>query len=88
MDIYQLIIIPMQRTIAGVTGAAALLAAGFVFAGTEKIAVCHFTGSEGNPFEVISIADRAFPAHEEHGDFALPESGVCEDGGGGGGDPQ
>jgi hypothetical protein len=50
------------------------------FAVAEKVDLCHATGSASNPFEVISVADSAFPAHQAHGDFVVPGSGDCSDG--------
>lgn len=53
-------------------------------ASVTKVGVCHATGSIEHPYELITIADVAFPAHEAHGDFVAPENGDCS---GGGGDP-
>ena len=34
-----------------------------------KVTICHRTGSETRPFEVITVAASAVPAHEGHGDL-------------------
>jgi len=65
------------------TGVALLAIFGIAFAGQEKVAICHATSSTENPFVLIEIAAPAFAAHEAHGDFLVPESGDCSDGGGG-----
>jgi hypothetical protein len=35
----------------------------------EKFTICHRTGSETDPFQVISVAASAVPAHEARGDL-------------------
>ena len=65
-------------------GAAALLSGAFVAgAAAEKVTICHFTGSETNLYEVISVSANAWyddssHGHAGHGDFELPDSGICE----------
>ena len=51
-----------ETTTAAVTHAAA------------KTEVCHATGSETNPYELITVADAAYPAHVEHGDASPGEA--------------
>lgn len=74
----------MLKKIIAAVSFSSLVPFGIAFAGQDKIVVCHVTDSESNPYVVIAIADAAFPTHEAHGDFALPESGDCSDTGGGG----
>lgn len=40
-----------------------------------KTEVCHATGSETNPYRLITVADAAYPAHVAHGD-AIPGAAV------------
>lgn len=56
---------------------------GVAFASSEKVEMCHVTGSEKNPYVVIGVSSKSFDAHVAQGDFLLPESGECTDGGGG-----
>jgi hypothetical protein len=55
----------------------------------EKVTICHRTGSETNPFVVITISAKAWPAHQRHGDLNPVPAGGCpgvgEQGGAGGG---
>lgn len=53
-------------------GGAALVAAkaGPVLAQLEdNVLICHFTASETNPYELITVSPAAVDAHLEHGDF-------------------
>jgi hypothetical protein len=34
-----------------------------------KVTICHRTGSQAHPFEAITVAADAVPAHEAHGDL-------------------
>lgn len=36
---------------------------------SDKVTICHRTGSAKNPYVEITISQNALPAHEEHGDF-------------------
>ncbi|MCB0280914.1 MAG: hypothetical protein KDD94_15520, partial [Calditrichaeota bacterium] len=48
------------------------------FRAVEKLLVCHNTGSETNPYELIEIAEPAYEiAHMDHGD-ALPGEAIPE----------
>jgi hypothetical protein len=60
-------------------GGAALLAAraGTSLAAAEKIDVCHYTGSESNPWEQISVAEASWDAHNAHGDGRLGTDAHC-----------
>ena len=42
----------------------------------KKITICHATGSESNPFVVITVSENAWPAHQAHGDTMLKD-GSC-----------
>jgi hypothetical protein len=42
-----------------------------------KITICHRTGSETNPFVVITISENAWPAHQQHGDIHPVPAGGC-----------
>lgn len=46
--------------------------AGYVYAGEQKIQVCHTTGSAKNPYVLIKVSVRALDALENGGDFILP----------------
>jgi hypothetical protein len=43
----------------------------------HKEMVCHLTGSESNPTQVIVIDVHAVPAHEAHGDFVIESEDEC-----------
>lgn len=36
---------------------------------SDKVTICHRTGSAKNPYVELTISRNALPAHEEHGDF-------------------
>ena len=36
-----------------------------------KVTVCHFTGSEKHPYNVITVSQNALAAHQRHGDFTI-----------------
>jgi len=43
-------------------------------AGSEgKVRVCHLTGREDFPYNLIEVSEHALPAHESHGDFVAPD---------------
>jgi hypothetical protein len=45
-----------------------------------KVTICHFTGSETNPYNIISVSANALPDHEAHGDFRInDDDGCCVD---------
>jgi hypothetical protein len=53
-------------------GGAALLiggAAATQAAPTPKITICHFTGSESNPYNVLDVSEKSLQGHLNHGDF-------------------
>ncbi|MFZ2984349.1 MAG: hypothetical protein WA054_00920 [Candidatus Moraniibacteriota bacterium] len=53
-----------------------------VQAASDKVAVCHVTGSEKNPVVTISVDQHSLTAHAEHGDTLLdPINGCGGDGG-------
>jgi hypothetical protein len=39
--------------------------------------ICHRTGSEKNPFVVITVSNNALPAHRKHGDTFVEPGGTC-----------
>ena len=41
-----------------------------------KYEICHQQETDGD-YVIISVAEPAVAAHERHGDFLLPESGIC-----------
>src|SRR5438552_1861437 len=42
----------------------------------NRVTICHRTGSESNPYVVITIDENALPAHLEHGDlYPVPVNG-------------
>lgn len=47
---------------------------------SEKVSVCHETGSSKNPLVLISVSKNALSSHLNHGDFILPEDMInCEE---------
>jgi hypothetical protein len=64
------------------------LIGGVTYASQDKLEICHATGSEKNPWNVISVGEKSWPAHEAHGDkYPVPQGGcdavVPPDDGGG-----
>jgi hypothetical protein len=42
----------------------------------SKVSLCHRTGSQTNPYVLISISTSALPAHQQHGDiYPVPQGG-------------
>jgi hypothetical protein len=37
--------------------------------GAGKVTICHFTHSEDNPYNIISVSANSLEAHQRHGDF-------------------
>ena len=63
-------------------GAAALLSGALVAgAAGEKVTICHFTGSETNPFEIVSVSVNAWQDDSAHGHAGHAEDRVAESGG-------
>ena len=46
----------------------------------SKVAVCHRTGSQTNPYVLITISINALPAHQGHGDIYPAPQGGCPQG--------
>jgi hypothetical protein len=42
-----------------------------------KTTICHHTGSQSNPFVMITVSNRALPAHARHGDIIPAPAGGC-----------
>ncbi len=51
----------------------------------RKVTICHATGSETNPFVVITVDESGLNGHGKHEDDILATNGVCPGGTGGGG---
>ncbi len=71
-----------HKVAALVVGTVAIMAltASIVYAGGDKVLVCHMTGSESNPVEVIDVSIKAEAAHIAHGDLPYNEvTGLCEE---------
>jgi len=66
-------------------GAGVLLIAPFIGFAQDKVTICHFTGSDSNPFVEITVSVNSLPAHIAHGDVVAPADGCSSLGGGVGG---
>jgi hypothetical protein len=42
-----------------------------------KTTICHRTGSQKNPWVVITVSNNALPAHKAHGDTLVGPNGTC-----------
>jgi len=60
--------------------------------GGGKVRICHLTGRDDYPYNLIVVSEHALPAHERHGDFAAPDDAVssndCDVVSGGTGTPE
>lgn len=72
---------PRRSVLKGMLGAALVAMtgsrAGSALAGASKTAICHSTGSTTNPWEYITVADAALPAHMGHGDGPFNSVNHC-----------
>jgi len=42
-----------------------------------KVRICHYTHSQKHPWVIITISNRAWPAHQRHGDVLFPTGTTC-----------
>jgi hypothetical protein len=42
-----------------------------------KVTICHRTSSTNNPYVMITVAEAALPAHQQHGDIIPAPAGGC-----------
>src|SRR5437879_4613956 len=42
-----------------------------------KVRICHYTHSKTHPWVIITISNRAWPAHQRHGDVLFPTGTTC-----------
>jgi hypothetical protein len=68
----------MLRGMGGVIAAAVALRTHGIGAQQAKQALCHFTGSADNPWQVITVAEPAWDTHFAHGDHVYVD--CCDDG--------
>ena len=70
-------------------GAGAVLLAPLFASASDKVDICHFTGSDTNPMVVVSVDAHSLPAHFAQGDLLYhAATATCGDAGGGGGGGQ
>lgn len=50
---------------------------GFVYAGTNKVTVCHATGSEKNPYVMVEVSANGLNGLDNEGDF-IPAAGATD----------
>lgn len=54
-----------------------ILGAG-MYVAQNRMEICHQTGSEEHPWEIIKVSGKSWPTHQAHGDkYPVPEGG-CE----------
>lgn len=59
-----------------VTGTATAMATASRTPGNGRVAICHRTGSQRNPWVQIEVSENALPAHQAHGDiYPVPANG-------------
>ncbi|MDQ5825581.1 MAG: hypothetical protein M3441_15420, partial [Chloroflexota bacterium] len=59
-----------------VTGTGTAMATASRTPGNGRVAICHRTGSERNPWVQIEVSENALPAHQAHGDiYPVPPNG-------------
>lgn len=47
-----------------------------VYMAQNRIEICHATGSEKNPWQIINVSEKSWPAHQSHGDkYPVPQGG-------------
>ncbi len=71
------------RYVVSITAALSLIVAGHAFAEFKKMAICHKTGSETNPYVYIIVSASSFDRHSYHkGDLIPAPNPECNPGGG------
>lgn len=67
----------MPTQVVALGGIAAIVLAGAgVYVAQNRIEICHRTGSEERPWQIIKVSERSWPAHEAHGDkYPVPQGG-------------
>ena len=57
---------------------AVALAGTGVYMSQSRIEICHATGSEESPWNIITVSEKSWKAHEAHGDKYPVPTGGCD----------